>query len=49
ADRYGVSVVGSEIVGLVPAEALMDAADYYLRLENFSPSQVLERKLRESK
>ena len=48
AERYGVSVVGSEIVGLVPAEALMDAADHFLRLENFSPSQVLERKLRES-
>jgi len=48
AERYGVSVVGSEIVGLVPAEALMDAADHFLRLENFSPRQVLERKLRES-
>ena len=47
AERYGVSVVGSEIVGLVPAEALMDAADHFLRLENFSPNQVLERKLRE--
>jgi glutamate formiminotransferase len=47
AERHGVSVVGSEIVGLVPAEALMDAADHFLRLENFSPSQVLERKLRE--
>ena len=48
AERYGVSVVGSEIVGLVPAEALMHAADHFLRLENFSPNQVLERKLRES-
>jgi glutamate formiminotransferase / 5-formyltetrahydrofolate cyclo-ligase len=48
AERHGVSVVGSEIVGLVPAEALIDAADHFLRLENFSPSQVLERKLRES-
>ena len=47
AERYGVSVVGSEIVGLVPAEALMDAADHYLRLESFRPSQVLERKLSE--
>jgi len=47
AERYGVSVVGSEIVGLVPAEALIDAADHYLRLESFRPSQVLERKLRE--
>jgi glutamate formiminotransferase len=48
AERYGVSIVGSEIVGLVPAEALIDAADHFLRLENFTPSQVLERKLRES-
>ena len=48
AERYGVSVVGSEIVGLVPAQALIDAADHFLRLENFNPSQVLERKLRES-
>jgi glutamate formiminotransferase len=48
AERHGVGVVGSEIVGLVPAEALMDAADHFLRLENFSPSQVLERKLRET-
>jgi len=48
AERYGVSVVGSEIVGLVPAEALLDAADHFLRLEGFSPSQVLERKIRET-
>jgi glutamate formiminotransferase len=47
AARYGVEVVGSEIVGLVPAEALVDAADYFLRLENFSLSQVLERRMRE--
>lgn len=47
ARRYGVPVIGSEIVGLVPAEALFDAADHFLRLENFSLSQVLERKLRE--
>ena len=47
AARYGVPVVGSEIVGLVPAEALMDAADHYLQLESFNPSQVLERRIRE--
>jgi glutamate formiminotransferase len=49
AERYGVSVVGSEIVGLVPAEALWDAADHFLRLERFDLSQVLERKIAESK
>ena len=48
AERHGVHVVGSEIVGLVPAEALFDAAEHYLRLEAFSPDQVLERKMRGS-
>ena len=48
AERHGVSVVGSEIVGLVPSEALLDAADHFLRLEGFSPSQVLERKISET-
>ncbi|MDF9830825.1 glutamate formimidoyltransferase [Parabacteroides sp. PF5-6] len=45
ARRYGVPVVGSEIVGLVPMEALIDCASYYLGLENFSLDQVLEYKL----
>ena len=48
AARYGVSVVGSEIVGLVPSEALIDAADYFLRLEDFDSDQILERKVRQS-
>jgi glutamate formiminotransferase / 5-formyltetrahydrofolate cyclo-ligase len=48
AERHGVPVVGSEIVGLVPSEALLDAADHFLRLEGFSPSQVLERRIRET-
>jgi glutamate formiminotransferase len=47
AARWGVNVIGSEIVGLVPAEALIDAADHFLRLEGFNPSQVLERRIRE--
>ncbi len=45
ADRYGAPVVGSEVVGLVPMDALVDSAEFYLRLENFSRDQVLERKL----
>ena len=45
AERYGVPVVGSEIVGLVPLEALVEVADYYLRLENFSMEQILEKRL----
>jgi glutamate formiminotransferase len=48
AERYGVPVIGSEIVGLVPSEALLDAAEHFLRLEGFSPSQILERKVREA-
>ena len=45
AARYGVNAVGSEIVGLVPMQALADTADYYLRLENFKFDQVLETRL----
>jgi len=45
ADRYGVPVIGSEIVGLAPMEALVDSAAFYLRLENFSLEQVLEKRL----
>jgi len=47
AARYGVNVLESEIVGLVPQAALMQAAEYYLQLEGFSAPQVLENKLRE--
>lgn len=46
AERYGVSIVGSEIVGLVPAAAMVGAAEFYLQLEGFKPEQVLETKLR---
>jgi glutamate formiminotransferase len=46
AERYGVSILESEIVGLVPAAALVDAAGFYLQLEGFKPDQVLENKLR---
>ena len=45
AERYGVNVIGSEIVGLTPMEALIDVADHYLRLENFKMDQILETKL----
>jgi glutamate formiminotransferase/formiminotetrahydrofolate cyclodeaminase len=45
AARYGALPVGSEIVGLVPKKAIEMAADYFLQLENFSPSQVFENKL----
>jgi glutamate formiminotransferase/formiminotetrahydrofolate cyclodeaminase len=45
AQRYGVPVVGSEIVGLVPMDALVDSAEFYLKLENFSREQILEKRL----
>jgi glutamate formiminotransferase/formiminotetrahydrofolate cyclodeaminase len=47
AERYGVNVIGSEIVGLVPTQALVDSVDYFLRLENFSSAQILETRLQE--
>ena len=47
ARRYGVAVVGSEIIGLVPMEALVDTASYYLGLENFTMDQVLESRMME--
>ena len=45
AERYGVPVLGSEIVGLVPQGALNAVADFYLQLENFSENQILEHRL----
>jgi len=45
AARYGVNVTSSEIIGLVPSQAILDVSDFYLRLENFSSAQVLEQKL----
>ena len=46
AERYGVTVLESEIVGLVPDAALRQTAEYFLQLEGFSSDQVLENKLR---
>lgn len=48
AERYGVSVAGSEIVGLIPREAIELAADYFLRFENFRPGLVLENRIAEA-
>ena len=48
AARYGVMVLESEIVGLVPSAALLATAEYYLQIEGFSANQVLENKLREA-
>src|SRR3954469_7984264 len=48
AERYGVAVLESEIVGLVPSAALHAAAEFYLQIEGFKPDQVLEHKLRQT-
>jgi glutamate formiminotransferase len=48
AERYGVAVLESEVVGLIPQAALLAAAEYYLQIEGFKNSQVLENRLRES-
>lgn len=48
AGRFGVAVTSTEIVGLVPNEALVTAAEFYLRLENFSNDQILEEKLKKA-
>ncbi|MBR4410314.1 MAG: glutamate formiminotransferase, partial [Firmicutes bacterium] len=43
AARYGVQVIGSEVIGLCPMKALIDSAEYYLQIENFDfENQVLE-------
>jgi len=45
AARYGVNVSHSELVGLIPQEALVDAAQWYTQLDQFEPQQILEYKL----
>jgi glutamate formiminotransferase len=46
AERYGVNVLESEVVGLIPSAALLSAAEFYLQLDRFSGEQILENKLR---
>jgi glutamate formiminotransferase len=43
--RYGVGIFGTEIVGTVPRDVLLEAAYYYLQLEGFEPKQILENNL----
>jgi len=45
AARYGVGIASSELIGLIPQQALIDAAVWYLQLDGFSPEQVLENRL----
>lgn len=45
AARYGVNIIGSELIGVTPLQALLDVAEFYLRLENFDRKQVFEENL----
>jgi glutamate formiminotransferase / formiminotetrahydrofolate cyclodeaminase len=45
AERYGVAPASSEIVGLIPKKALEQAAEWFLQVENFDSSLVLENRL----
>jgi glutamate formiminotransferase/formiminotetrahydrofolate cyclodeaminase len=45
AKRHGVSVAGTQIVGCLPQEALINCAEHYLRLEDFNRDQIIERHL----
>jgi glutamate formiminotransferase len=46
AEKQGVKIVGSEIIGLVPMNALIDVAEKYLKVENFKKDQILELRLK---
>ena len=48
AARYGVPIVGSEIIGMIPLDALVDTAKYYLRLEGFKRELIIELLLLEN-
>lgn len=46
AERYGVQIVRSEVIGVVPMDAMIDAAEYYLKVENFDKDrQIMEKHL----
>jgi glutamate formiminotransferase / 5-formyltetrahydrofolate cyclo-ligase len=47
AKRYGVPVIGSEVIGLVPMASLIQCAEYYLQIEDFSMDQILEKRIME--
>jgi glutamate formiminotransferase/formiminotetrahydrofolate cyclodeaminase len=48
AERYGVGIRHTELVGLIPQDALMDAAAWYMQLDQFDKAQILESRLFES-
>jgi glutamate formiminotransferase len=48
AARYGVAIAESELIGLIPEEALIEAARWYMQIDNLRPSQLLERRIAEA-
>jgi glutamate formiminotransferase len=47
AARFGVAIESSELIGMIPQEALLDAAVWYLQLDNYDPGMILENRLLE--
>jgi glutamate formiminotransferase len=47
AARFGVTIVSSEIVGLVPAEAMYEVAEWHLRVSGWKKNMILEERIRE--
>ncbi len=45
AARYGVNVKSAELIGIIPQQALLDAAQWYLQLDNLTPASILENYL----
>ena len=48
AERYGTSVLSSELIGLIPRRAIDMTAEYFLRFENFTTAHVLEKRLEDA-
>ncbi len=47
AERYGVPVVGTEIIGMVPMQAMLEVAQYYLQLDDFGINRIIENRVME--
>ncbi len=47
AERYGVPVVGTEIIGMVPMQAMLEVAQFYLQLDDFDMNRIIESKILE--
>jgi glutamate formiminotransferase/formiminotetrahydrofolate cyclodeaminase len=45
AERYGARIAFAELVGMIPQQALIDAARWYLQLDRMSDEQILENRL----